>query len=52
MGNWVPYPKFLAMFEGQQPRDMATNGSQGGIDVHVASAQPEKLKVAIILSVL
>ena len=45
MGNWVPYPKFLAMFEGQQPRDLTSNGSES--DAHVASAQPEKLKVAM-----
>ena len=50
VGNWVPYPKFLAMFEGQQPRDLTSNGSES--DAHVASAQPEKLKVDILSTII
>ena len=46
VGKWVPYPKFLAMFEGEQPSDLQ-GGSAAG-DAHgdpMASLQPEKLKV-------
>ena len=28
ISNWVPYPKFLAMFEVEKPRVMATDDAQ------------------------
>ena len=45
VGKWVPYPKFLAMFEGQQPQDSAASNAQND---SIASLQPEKLKVHIV----
>ena len=50
VGSWIPYPKFLAMFEGQEPQDTTADGDQ--INVSVASVQPEKLKVTIIVSIV
>ena len=48
VSNWVPYPKFLAMFEGEEPQDMTTDDTQ--IGVPVATVQPEKLKVFLTIT--
>ena len=46
VGKWVPYPKFLAMFEGEE-QPLGQQGSAAGDsrDDPMASLQPEKLKV-------
>ena len=48
VSNWVPYPKFLAMFEGEEPQDMTTDDTQTGVPV--ATVQPEKLKVFLTIT--
>lgn len=47
VGKWVPYPKFLAMFEGEQPgpQGSAAAGGDAQTSDPMASLQPEKLKV-------
>ena len=42
VGEWVPYPRFLAMFEGQASRDTVSGATT---NVSSASLDPEKLKV-------
>lgn len=46
VGKWVPYPKFLAMFEGgEQPLGRQGSAAGDSRDDPMASLQPEKLKV-------
>ena len=51
-GKWVPYPKFLAMFEGEQPDLPAGSGAGDDQDDPMASLEPEKLKVYIMMNIV
>ena len=46
VGKWVPYPKFLAMFEqGESQPDLQDSTAGDAQNDSMASLQPEKLKV-------